>query len=160
MKELAFNKEAWHFWIANFGKTRVQSDDWNWSRPNSVIETDICAYTRAFLIGLFQLIIVSSIVIGIASSVAYAIGNIIGVYLYGYELSFITKVLLFLASLACMVTIGLVTVLATLAGVSKIKEYVSNKLYENQAQEPGFIRVAYSSWKNKYCMKIKITAGE
>lgn len=127
--------DSWHFWLANFGERRVYASH----------GTDICSYVRSVLIGTFWFLFVATIGVGLAVVALASFINGIGWLLFGYELEeYARGFFIFFGSLIGMAVL--------LLGSVFTKETIENKLQE---AKPGFVRLAYRSWKDKFCAKVE-----
>lgn len=145
MSALTFNKRSWHFWLA----TKVAS----YSPATSDEEyggdsADVCTYSRAVAIGLLVL----SIVVLSGTFFAYVIiHTILGIYFsVMLEQWFFSEwgdagVIL----LGCgLVTYGVYTIV-------KVWVKFNERPATRSATHDGFIRNAYKSWKEKFCVPVK-----
>lgn len=130
MKTFKLSKDSWHYWLASFG------DD---LRLYNV--TDICAYIRAMIVGLFQLIFVTAIICMLGGSALFSIGNLFGWLFLGYKLYEITVIF-------TTIFIAVITVLIAAVVVAFTKERTGNT-------EPGFVRLAYRRVKEKTCSLVE-----
>lgn len=148
---LAFDlkQDSWHMRVANFGNVRIGE----YMKREG---TDICTYTRAFMIG-FVLLTASVFVAG-----AFALWFIMALYgIFAY----------FFGSLAEMppesvMLIGVVIGLSLLASLititTKISDYRREKRHKAYKDStlglppptPGFLKLAYMKFKDKTCFKI------
>ena len=86
MKTYTLKKDSWHYWLASFGDEL---------RMYSVY--DICSYIRAMIVGSFQLLFVTVVVLFvtvvvclIGGAILYSIGNLFSWLFLGYQLSQLT----------------------------------------------------------------------
>ena len=148
MKELVFDRTSWHFWIANFGHKRVRPEKWD-----DNIQTDICTYTRAVFWGLINFTLVALLFSTLGGLVLFSIGNLIGYFLFDYGLYEITKAVMATIAIVAGAIGALVGFCAIVAAYKTSIGYVSDKMAD---AKPGFVKNAYRSWKDKYCVKITI----
>lgn len=128
MKTFELKKKSWHYWLANFGDLRVGTN------------TDICSYIRCVIWGAFWLLVAAGAGAFLSGCVLFAIGNLFSWLFLGYELS--------------NMTVGVFTVLSALflTGLAFVsREAIAEKMSKS---EPGFVRLAYRSWKDKFCARI------
>ena len=125
MKTFEFKLKSWHFWLANFGETRVYGT------------TDICSYIRNVLKGLLLFIIFLLTIGGLGGLLCFVVGNIIGWLFMDYQLH---DASLFVGGL----TLGFIVLIGSLVAKEEI-----------QSKEPGVVRLAYRSWKDKFCARIE-----
>lgn len=145
---LAFDlkKDSWHMWVANFGNVRIGE----YMKREG---TDICTYTRAFMIGGVLLAFCTLAAFGFAT---WIILGLYGIFAY------------FFGSLAelpveSVTIIGIIASLSLLvsfmATTQKIKDYQREKRHQASMSglppsTPGFLTLAYRKFKNKTCFKI------
>lgn len=133
---LTFNKNSWHLWVANFGTKR----EWG--------TTDICSYTRSFLKGLFFLTLTT---IGVLF-VVFGTGNML------YEFFTADKLSEFAGIFATIYGIILLFILGGTC-VWLYRDYFVPWMYEKFPKKetpPGFVKQAYTSFKEKTCWRIDI----
>lgn len=134
MKTLVFKENSWHHYLANFGMRRVHGR-----------HTDICEYTRSVIKGLLLCILAYTMLAGVISLYAYTIYNWIMWALVGMELDKITTVVT-----------GVTAICAGAIGVAVGWTYASERTSDVcDAITPNFVRVAYSSWKDKFCARVE-----
>lgn len=137
MKEFDLKKDSWHYKTAQFGETRVCD------------ETDICEYVRAVIKGGALFLFLASVGAGIAGSLLYALGNLFGFLFLDYELTkFSTGVLVVTGTVLGVALVALASV-AIKVKMNEWSETVEQK-------EPGFLRLAYTKFKDKTCFKINL----
>ena len=126
MKTFELKKKSWHYWIANFGEERVYES------------TDICSYIRYVIKGGLLFLLVASVGIFLGGSLLFSIGNLFGWLFLGYELEKVT-----------FTTFSVIILFGALIGFFLGKEAI-------EQSEPGFVRLAYRSWKDKFCAKVEL----
>lgn len=134
MKLFTINTKSWHYWFAT-----VMGD---FSRYD--ITSDICTYTRSIFLGMLLTFLLSFLVfIGFILPV----GNLI------YCL-FIWKInSLAIGAIAFLVTIMLMALLFKLSSI--YYKYKSHHSVIEENKPDNFIKQAYASWKNKFCIKVE-----
>lgn len=147
MKALEFKQKSWHFWLANFGRTRIYRERYD----DEDIQTDICSYTNAVFKGLIAFIIVACLALAGATWLVSSVLNIVGYFVLGYGLYETTKGFIFLVGILSVALAALLTGAGIGRGIERLRDRVDNT-------EPGFVRTAYRSWKDKYCLKITFKA--
>ena len=131
MKEIVLEQKSWHYWLATFGdKYRV-----NWHGD------DICHYIRSVMVGTFWLMFVVIVGSFLGGVFLFSIGNLFSWLFLGYELHQVT-----------FGALGFVGGLFLLFGFFATKEFVTEKIRDT---EPGFVRAAYSKFKDKTCFYVK-----
>jgi hypothetical protein len=131
MKLLKLNKDSWHYKLA------MMYDKW---MPDN---TDICTYTRT-LIASFCLMTFAICVMGLlAGSLLFMFGGWIA-YFLGYELHGAVIPFTFIYGVS-----------AVIIGIVWAKAFYQERKWTQPEKEPGFIRTAYRSWKDKFCVKVE-----
>ena len=129
MKIFELKKNSWHYRLANFGSDRV------------CLHSDICTYIRSVMIGAFWFAAVLAVGLFFAGCTLFAIGNLFSWLFLGYELAQVT------------ISIGMIYFSVTLMFAYLYgREVVQYKIRDG---EPGFVRLAYRSWKDKFCAKVE-----
>jgi len=141
MEATKINRSSWHCKIANFGGHQ------NWN------DTDICQYTRDFLLGV---ILVSGIGMGcialyatVCAFTGAMLYDIFALIVYGASFS---EIGVFGLIVWFIVTFS-ITVWAVSAG--KIRLWPKRKYKYEEPKEPGFLKLAYRAHKEKYCFRIE-----
>lgn len=135
MKAFVINKDSWHYWLLT--KYSLEPSPYHTDKMN------ICSYTRR-LFGAFIITLFMVVAIGFVSSVTIAglIGWVL-VLLGGAPNSFMS---------AGMIVTGCAALFASGVGVHKLyKKYRNNQV----DVEPGFIKTAYTSFHDKFCIPIE-----
>jgi hypothetical protein len=137
MMSLTFNKDSWHYAIANFGGFDCYADQ------------DLCTYTRKCMIGLFQATIFG-ILIGL---VVFGLWHVI----FGIVFSIMAGSFVFTeigVVVGCLIILGASCVVITMF-LEKLRERRNNRL-PTIAKPDSFVKNAYKGWKEKYCIKIQV----
>ena len=138
MKSLTFNRNSWHYKIA-----------YHIAGYRSWHGSDICTYTRYVMGALF--------VIFIGVALGLCVLYVLFQTLIGIVFSLMTWTWMFteLGFLGLIV----LSVLSMIFSVIYIKKKIEDKNREvNRIPKPdGFVKNAYKSWKEKYCVRIKFT---
>lgn len=139
MDEFVVNKNAWHYRWLTFYKS-FNTDEWSKSK----YPTDFCAYWRAVLLWPALRIGFNLLVNLIIVGMLYFI--------------FTTVVSGLLMTLGVVITVIALIVLMALfsVGWTKLSDKVKNKMQNLDNDE--FVSTAYSSYKNKFCKKVKYDA--
>ena len=137
MTPINIKVKSWHFWLAKF------CDDYGVRRKD-----DICSYTRAVMIGLFFFAVLSLIALFFLACVADSLAWLAAVLVMW---TFIDPSPF--ASIAIGLGLGVVL-------VACIKFYRTIYQLRANQQEPGFISVAYTAWKGKWCAPVMLQYGE
>ena len=132
MKTIKFKTDSWHYKFVS---------QWDPIVVHRTGGTDICSYVRALMLGLTVMALLFGILGLFAGVLLYAIGNWIGYFLFGYALSEGTP----------FVTI----IYACFGAFIWYNQWKENRVVNEKEKEPGFIRLAYRSWKDKFCAKVE-----
>ncbi len=156
MKAINFKKNSWHAWIVRGPGCLYQLD---WLAENGKI--DICRYTRSFIRGVILGILFLAFILMVAALLI--IPNIsFGMYLYasyqaGHFLPWTTNetALVRIAIIVDSVTFLIAMIAYVIPKtISKIRSLIGQK--ERVVKEPGFVKVAYRSFKDKVCFKVNL----
>lgn len=133
MKTLIFNKNSWHYWLAR---------EWANFSPYDEEEQNICAYTKYVLAGLGKILFISALMV--AAFVIPAINLIYCIVIWEFNV-------------IAIATIAMIIFIASSITVSICVGYIRDgKFYIAYKKKPdGFIKLAYKSWKDKFCCKIE-----
>lgn len=137
MKQLTLNKNSWHFLVATkMGGYNDRYDD-----------SDICSYSRKIASGLLRL--------GFCGLLIAMIGFIMFHTLFGIWFSIMFGTFFF-TSLG-MVGVGFIVLAVQIVVVSKVLGYLQNRSTstEYRNRPDGFIKHAYKSWKEKFCVQVE-----
>jgi hypothetical protein len=146
MKALEFKQKSWHFWLANFGHTRIYRQRWE-----DDINTDICSYTSAVFYGLITFLFFAIFALAGATWVVSSVLNIFSYFVFDYGLYETTKGFIFLVGILGLAFAALFAGVGISQGIGRLRDRVANA-------EPGFVGTAYRSWKDKFCLKITFKA--
>jgi hypothetical protein len=143
---IQLNRKSWHFWLASkFG-------DYCYSEPEY---QNVCTYTRCFLKGLIVFIISTILTVFMGAIFLglplFALGWLIG-YMFGFFSLFDPK-----SRLADTVFSGfLLSLMWIVFGIifGIVKFWKNGKKFA-AVKQPSFLKVAYRSWKDKYCIKVE-----
>ena len=149
MKAFTLKENSWHFWLVNFGGTRIKA---SWG------STDICEYTRSFLKGLFWFIIAGLAICAVSTYVVASLVNLFATMFLGYIIAPWT--------ISFLMIIGAIGLAACAVRLSEImsdrREEKYRKMLELRASgewvepEPGFLKLMYRKFKDKTCVRIVI----
>ena len=141
MKTLKFNSKSWHYWLA----TKIGS-----YRPWG----DFCSYVRNVLGGLF----VAAMLAAIASGILLAIGMEIRA---AYTCWFTPVCTFGKPEQAIAMGAGILAfIAAAIFGMIQLQDYKERVRDEIHAgirkrKEPGFVKMAYRSIKEKTCFRVE-----
>jgi hypothetical protein len=138
MKELVFRKDSWHYRIASFGGFDRMSNQ------------DICTYTRRFLFGICLGALVFAIFLFLSKTI---IDVVLGL---AFSLIYSAWIMTSLgtAGVIIIVTIGILFLMGL--GINYLRDLKDAARNKNSDKPDGFVKHAYKSWKDKYCLKVKI----
>lgn len=128
MKEFKFSRKSWHYRLANFGSDRVWRDD------------DICNYIRSVIAGAILFVGMLIMLFLLGTLAIFSVYNAIEWLFFGGEL--LPPTILFF---------GVVGGLGLIAACAIFLDWRRTHHVE---KEPGFVGLAYRSWKNKFCAKV------
>lgn len=146
MKSLTFNKSSWHYRIATKVSNYSPYDE-EYDRGDS---PDICTYSRHVAGALLLLTLGAALFLGISYILIHVV--------LGIAFSLMTWSFMFteigFAGLIALCMIGFVCGAIYLK--NKIEERRNNRRYSNRGvpKPDGFVKNAYKSWKEKYCVRI------
>ena len=149
---LTFNKSSWHYKLAMFGSFNDWRDD----------EHNICAYTRAFIKGCLQSLLIA---VGIAIA-----GYAFWCAVFGIAFSLWYGVSLFneagIAGVAIIIfgllLVAFIMVSQALAerSIRRRNEEYNNPKKPRQKKPDSFIVNAYKAWSQKFCVKLEFVENE
>lgn len=147
MKTLTFNTKSWHRWIADFGM------DYG-SRPRS----NICEYTRSFLLGLFWLLVVVSVVcVFTIGMISFAADFFAWLAWMAINLAWIPP---WIGSVVVLAVFGIILTLLLLWGLKELYLYLAWRVRVKATQlakehPDSFVVAASISIKDKWCAKLE-----
>ena len=130
MKAIELNKDSWHYKLAS------RANPYFYSRG----EEDICSYTKYVFLGFLEIILISFVVLLLG-------GFTVNFFYSCYTWLFLNQPFNEFAVVFGCVVGGLLNACAIAYFCNNAKEKMSHT-------EPGFVRLAYRSWKDKFCVKI------
>lgn len=124
---MKIDKKSWHYHVAN-----------TYTNFNPYYTQDICSYTRTILLGILNIALI--ILIGSIVSYSMIIDPIFQIFLFNDYNSpfFIVGTTLW----------GFLLFICFMSGLHSYTEYRKDK-------PSGFVKKAYNSWKNKFCIKLE-----
>jgi hypothetical protein len=155
MNSLTFNKDSWHYKIATkvVGYRPRNDDDWYEGASDN---NDMCTYTRHVMgalllisvgiaLGLYAFYALVEVILGIAFSLMY----------WSWMFSSLGAVgFVFLSIVSAAYGIKTLVNRINESRLMNRREYFKHRL--NGIVKPdGFIKNAYKSWKEKYCVRIE-----
>ena len=140
MKTVKFNKDSWHYKLAEEVDSYYPSED-----------ADLCSYIRTVMKSIFIVALMATLVGALFTGM-----SILAVHaIFGVVYSIIYKTFMFTEP----GVVGLIFLaIATIVGSVKFATiYVSNMPSSPAKPEKpdGFISTAYGSWKHKYCARVE-----
>lgn len=151
MNAIAIKRNSWHYRIAT--KMAAYRPEWDYETGADV--DDICRYRRHVIGGLFLILLAA---VGIA-----VVGFLLTQFLFGVVFSLLYGAWLFTPAAEAVMLVGGVIVIGVslFMGLNKAgemyHEYKYNK--KREAKPDGFVKQAYNSWKEKYCVKVTFVNG-
>lgn len=149
MKALNFKKDSWHFKVATKlgGYTAPFYSEYDDRMVGD--NADICTYSKAVARGGLILLIIAVIIYLAALVIMHTLLGVIFSFIYGYPIFTEMGV----AGVMLSLIAGITTVLF------KLSQYMSKRAEERRYQTKevkpdGFVKHAYKSWKEKYCMPV------
>lgn len=138
---MKLKRKSWHFWLVKFGRQYDRHD-----------YTDICAYTKAVAAGAARLAGTSAMILVTVVLVAFvlvSLGSVIGWLATGLPGGW--------GSPPDLVKMGLIIWLA-LSIVGGMVAYLhrSRRPAAQRNRQPGFLKLAFQSWRGKFCIKIDL----
>ena len=131
--EINLNKSSWHYQLATaYGSLH----------KNETV-TDICYYTRQVIKGVFLAVFITCLISVAAFCV---IDMFMGI---GFSIAYGAM----LMNTPGLVVLILIFSIGALCALALASDKVSKS---NRNKEPGFVRTAYRSWKDKFCVKVKL----
>lgn len=131
MKTLKLNKDSWHYKLAMQYDRHVPDN------------TDICSYTRLLFAAMSLMAFAITILTLLAGTILFTIGGWFA-YLFGFPLHGAVVPFTFIYGGATIVI-----------GIVAAKAHYDEHKYDKPKKEPGFVRTAYRSWKDKFCVKVE-----
>jgi hypothetical protein len=136
MKSFKLNVKSWHGWLYNFGR------DWDRLRPGESV--DLCSYIRGvFFHSLLVLFLGGALSLMVFGSIA-AFANVFSWLFLGYILE-----------PAAVVVVGIYASIGALAAFLHYKQKRDEANYDKPKPPPGFVKLAYSKFKEKTCAMIE-----
>ena len=132
MKVIEFKRDSWHHKLATIHDP-YYNQDWK-------DETDICTYTRHVLLGFLSFLFMCG-VFGLLAF--FTLNSLYAVYQWVFFSQPMNEfAVVFLCVVGGLLTMGLLA-----GGTAVVREKLDSS-------HPGFVRTAYRSWKDKFCVKI------
>lgn len=143
MKQLNFKCDSWHYKLAKFVGYYIEYDSDEQSG-------DICGYTRAVLFGCMLFLLGFGCMVVLLMGVVHLLMGLAFSLAYGaWIMTTLGEITLFFS------IVGLSLAISTIV-MDKLHKWINTPRNHHKASVPdGFIKSAYKSWKNKYCVRIK-----
>lgn len=132
MKAIEFKRGSWHHKLATIHDPYYNRD---WKD-----ETDICTYTRHVFLGFLYFLFVC----GVFGLLAFVSLNTLFEI---YQWVFFSQPMNELSIVFLCVVGGILTMVLLAGGTAVVREKLDSS-------NPGFVRISYRSWKDKFCVKI------
>jgi len=137
MKTFALNKNSWHYRLASeYGGLHRWQDS-----------TDICSYTKEIFKGLF---ILALMLVAVAVVSQLVVHLVLGIGFSIYAGMWIGSDWAWAAATILVVAVGYIVILLAFSLTCK-----GGKIAKETISNTEFFKVAYSSWKDKYCARIE-----
>lgn len=133
MKTFTINRSSWHHKLYNFGTNRYPED--------------FCQYTRGVLVGMFWALVFTAL--GISATMA--VGDF-----FAWLAASVFHWQFLDPQLGAGITAFIMIVVAMFVLAGLIMFGIRQVIHRSSEQEPGFIRTAYSSMKNRFCIRVEI----
>lgn len=131
MTPYVIDKNSWHYRMMN----RYNSDSlWRCH--------DICAYVRAVIFTIILLVFVATMIGGF---IALTVGDSLAWIAACISLGTFVDI-----GIGPSIVVAIITLIAILSGCYYFDEWRKRRTYA----DPGAVKLAYLSWKDKYCAKI------
>ena len=131
--EISLKTKSWHYRLATaYGSLSTYAET-----------TDICDYTRQVLKGVFIAVFMTAI---ISVAALCVIDMLMGI---GFSIAYGVMLMNPPGLIALILIIALGIIFSIAFAADKMNETVRNT-------QPGFVRTAYRSWKDKFCVKVKL----
>lgn len=138
MKAICLSNKSWHYRLARFGDPFKQRN-----------LSDICCYTRALMIGSLLLLGASTLCL----ILLWSLGDLIA----WIATMIVMQTFINMSPMATLSSGGILGML--FVGIlSSITDKRKNRPAEQQG--PGFVSVAYYSWKDKWCAPVIVYPAE
>lgn len=148
MKTMLIESNSWHLRLARIGGFGIYSGS----------NADVCGYTRCVLLGSFLLFLWWSLLIclfvaffGLMLFSLYEL--VVSFYYSKYLLTYFGEVGLGLIGGAAIFTFLHFVMRDEIKFMDRISGLLDPR---KKDKEPGFIKIAYLAWKDKYCFRVKI----
>lgn len=145
MKSIVLDKNSSHYWLARKAGFQLNPyEEYN--------NHDICTYTKYVLGGLLVVLILLA---GFAVVSAAVIHMIMG---FAFSIYFGTFLMTEIGVVGLLTSGVLALLFVVVYAKNRYDNYKWNKTYKKS--EPGFISIAYRSWKDKFCTRITFVGNE
>lgn len=139
MQPLEVKRDSWHYWLAKKGDLAKATD-------YGFADTDICQYTRCALKGALLVLLVTAV----AAWFTAALGNVLAA-----AVVMIQHHMWIPPDPWAGVPIAFALMAGTIVGCVVGFVWLNEKRRDRPETPPGFVKLAYRSFKGKYCLKIK-----
>lgn len=138
MKSLTFNKSSWHYTMAHAAGFEPGNDN----------QGDICEYTKAVLKCSLAALFCAAVFAGVSFLLVHLILGIAFSLWYGVWMMTVW------GEATIMVLVIGTFVVTLFFGVEWLIKWNRNRKYNKEDKPDGFIKHAYRSWKEKYCVQV------
>jgi hypothetical protein len=152
MKEISIKRNSWHYVLAS----RVAEYTPRWDYNLDCATDDICRYRKHVLAAMFILTLFAAVIALIGTIFFHVVFGIVFSLIYGAWLfTVLGEATLLVLSITGAVTGGFHLV------NKAIVAYRHHKAGRVVREKPiGFVKQAYKSWRDKYCVPVKFVDAE
>ena len=152
MKALNFNKNSWHYRLVSkleLYEAPHQKDIWGDGELYTVGDSgDICTYSKRVIFALF---LVSIIIAAIILSLTIAVHTLLGIY---FSLLANEWIFTEFGNVGMILSIATISMIGIYVAVEDLDDYYKRKSNKKSNKPDSFMKNAYRSWKNKFCIPI------
>lgn len=139
---ITFKMNSWHVWLVS-----------HFSPYKPKYANDLCQYIRWVLLSIFLFATVAVLSFSVVSGVVFDILSLFGrVHWHHNAPGSYFELCAGVTNIVGSVIIALMTIIYAAGIVDKISRRSRNKVYV--LKEPGFVKIAYRSFKDKVCFKV------
>ena len=138
METLKLKKGSWHYRLASI---TANLEIFN--------EPDICSYTRSVLAGMLIVAAVTVLFSFVSFTLAHMILGVIFASIYGAWILTDIAIIGYILT----ATFGFIFLIDRGIKIADVRR-IRNKLNPKEVKPDGFVKHAYKSWKNRFCVKV------
>ena len=144
MKSFVINRNSYHYLLATRGNLKEVG---RWGDPR---EVDFCEYSRCVLKGAFT----SLVVLALISFFAFGVINVLAGI--GFSLYYGMFIFSELAKLTIFITTVFGSAILFIYLKVMFDEHLDRRRQNQEPNlQPSFLSQAYSSWKDRYCVRVE-----